>query len=81
MFKAVSASDFAPLNTDGAALPIFSVRAQKQQSERFTLHETVSEKMHMTERINTHLVFHHCLREETNKPQPHPYKEWNTWES
>ncbi len=36
VFKTVSPPDLKPLNTDGAALPIFSVEKEKQQAEYFT---------------------------------------------
>ncbi len=39
VFKTVSAPDLIPLNTDGAALPIFSVEEEKQQSEYFSANE------------------------------------------
>jgi len=39
VLKAVSAPDFAPLNTEGAALPIFS--AKNQTLEYFTVYGAV----------------------------------------
>lgn len=42
VFKTVSAPDRVPLNTEGAALPVFSVKKEKQQPEYFTFNEAVS---------------------------------------
>lgn len=39
VFKTVSAPDLTPLNTDGAVLPVFSVKKEKQQPEYFTFNE------------------------------------------
>lgn len=42
VFKTVSVPDLTPLNTDGAVLPTFSVKEEKQQSEYFTVNEAAS---------------------------------------
>lgn len=39
VLKTVSAPDLTPLNTEGATLPIFSVKGDKQQSEYFSGNE------------------------------------------
>lgn len=45
VFKTVSAPDLIPLNTDGAALPIFSAEEEQQEPEYFKINEAVEDAL------------------------------------
>lgn len=65
VFKTVSAPDLAPLNTEGAVLPIFSVKKEKQQPEYFTFNEVVNKMgpniVDMNFIKHTLFIFHHWV--------------------